>query len=189
MVLNKLTKVLRTFAAKVVYEAKFNAQKNALRGKLLNSISFKDNITERESLITFFMERYGQYQDLGVKGKKRGESLGKKYYGNNFPEFKYTNKMPPPSAFDQWVIRKGGKFNKTIRDTKGRFVKRSVDSIGFKKSLTFLIARSIYAKGIKPTLFFTKPFYKYYTNLPMEVAKAIGDDYDAEIQLIFDKSK
>ena len=44
MVLNELTKVLRTFAAKVVYEAKFNAQKNALSGKLLNSINTPANL-------------------------------------------------------------------------------------------------------------------------------------------------
>jgi hypothetical protein len=187
MILDNLKQVLQEFGAKVVYEAKFNAQKNALSGKLLNSIGFRKKVDMRQSIVTFFMEKYGQYQDLGVKGTKKGESVGKKYYGNNFREFKYTTKMPPPSSFDQWVIRRGGKFNKVIRDSKGRFVKRSVDSVGFKKSLTFLIARSIFGKGIKPTLFFTKPFNKYYTNLPEQVANAYGQDFDTSVQLIFDK--
>ena len=187
MKLDKLNQVLQDFGSKVVYEAKFNAQKNALSGKLLNSIRFTKKVDMRQSIVTFFMEKYGQYQDLGVKGTKKGESVGKKYYGNNFREFKYTTKMPPPSSFDQWVIRRGGKFNQIIRDSRGRFVKRSVDSVGFKKSLTFLIARSIFGKGIKPTLFFTKPFNKYFTNLPMEVANAYGEDFDTSVQLIFDK--
>ena len=95
--------------------------------------------------------------------------------------------MPPPSSFDQWVIRKGG-FNKTIRDVKGRFVKRSVKSVGFRKSLTFLIARSIFSRGIKPTLFFTKPFTKYFNELPEQIAVAYGKDFDTELQLIFDKN-
>ena len=186
MNLRNVTEVIQEFASKVVYEAKFNAQKQAVSGRLLNSISFTKKISERQSLISFFMEGYGKYQDLGIKGTKSGESVGKKYYGSSFPEYKYTTKMPPPSAFDQWVIRKGS-FNKTIRDVKGRFKRRSVDSVGFQKSLTFLIARSIFGKGIKPTLFFTKPFTKYFKELPEQIAVADGEDFDTALQLIFDK--
>jgi len=183
MKLKKLKQVLRLFGAKVVSEAKRNAQKNALSGNLMNSISFQDKQNE----VTFFMDAYGKYQDLGVKGTKKGKSLGKKFYGSNFREYKYTDKMPPPSSFDQWVIRRGGKFNRIIRDSRGRFKKRAVASVGFRKSLTFLIAKSIYGKGLKPTLFFTEPFMRHYKNLPNEVANAVGDDFDTAVQIIFNQ--
>ena len=101
------------------------------------------------------MEDYGFYQDRGVKGKKGGKSLD---------GYKYTNKMPPPKAFDKWTVRKGI----APRDKEGRFIKR--------KSLNFLIARSIFNKGIKPTLFFTKPFEKYYKRLPKELTEKYALD-------------
>lgn len=54
--------------------------------------------------------------------------------------------MPPSKVFDKWSIKSGI----APRDKQGRFIKR--------KSLNFLIARSIYRKGIRATMFFTKPF-------------------------------
>lgn len=78
------------------------------------------------------MEDYGQFQDQGVSGKKN------KY---NTP-FSYKSKMPPAKSFSQWVIRKG---LKGVRDKQGRFIPR--------KSLQYLIARSVFTKGIKPSMF------------------------------------
>jgi hypothetical protein len=72
------------------------------------------------------MEDYGQFQDKGVSGKK------KKY---NTP-FTYRDKMPPSKALDKWSVRKG----LAPRDKDGKFISR--------KSLNYLIARSIYINGI-----------------------------------------
>ena len=54
--------------------------------------------------------------------------------------------MPPSKVFDKWTIKKGI----APRDKSGKFIKR--------QSLNYLIARSIYKKGIRATMFFTKPF-------------------------------
>ena len=55
--------------------------------------------------------------------------------------------MPPSKPFEKWIKKKGIKG----RDKKtGRFITN--------KSLSYLIARSIYNKGIRATMFFTKPF-------------------------------
>ncbi len=102
------------------------------------------------------MEEYGFYQDKGVSGTK------KKY---DTP-FKYTNKMPPPSAFDKWTIRKGI----APRKSGGQFQTR--------KGLNFAIARSIFEKGIKPSLFFTKPFEAAFKNLPDEMIESYGLDVE-----------
>jgi|TARA_X000001388_G_C2164825_1_gene97569 hypothetical protein len=190
MILRNVTELVREFANKVVYESKFNAQKQAVSGNLLNSISSKitpPNITtkDRQFLIQFFMEAYGKFQDAGVKGVKEGESQGKKLYGK---EFKYTSKggkrglkgMPPTGALDRWTVRKKG-FTSKVRDDKGRFIER--------KTLVFLVARNIFFKGIKPTLFFTKPFTKYFAELPEQLAVAYGDEFEARVKILYEKNQ
>jgi hypothetical protein len=102
----------------------------------------------------FTMEDYGVFQDAGVSGTK------KKY---NTP-YSYKSKMPPVKAFDKWIVRKG----LAPRKSGGQFTSR--------KSLAFLIARSIFRNGIKPSLFFTKPFEAAYKNLPQELVEAYGLD-------------
>ena len=72
--------------------------------------------------------------------------------------------MPPSKAFDKWTVRKGI----APRDKEGKFLKR--------QSLNFLIARSIYKKGIRATLFFTKPFEKGQELFGDEFAEAVIKD-------------
>jgi hypothetical protein len=108
----------------------------------------------------FMMEEYGIYQDKGVSGIK------KKY---NTPH-KYTNKMPPTKALDKWIVKKGI----APRDDKGKFTSR--------EGLKFAIARKIYINGIKPSLFFTKPFEKYYKRLPNQLITKYGLDLDKFIE-------
>ena len=155
--LENVQQILDEFKANVISEAKRNLSAQNTSGRLKDSLKGYVKESKNSIQVSFEMEDYGFYQDRGVKGKKGGKSLD---------GYKYTNKMPPPKALDKWIVRKG--FNKEIRDKKGRFIKR--------KSLQFLIARSIYMKGIKPTLFFTKPFEKYYKNLPKELEEKYGLD-------------
>ncbi len=56
--------------------------------------------------------------------------------------------MPPPSSLDKWIVRK-----KLAPRKNGKFTDRKIDKVGFQKSIQFLIARSIFMKGIKPSLF------------------------------------
>lgn len=147
--------VLNKFVRHVVSQAKKNlttGNRNASK-KLYNSIKGEAKSFPNSIGIYFEMEPYGLFQDQGVKGTKSGES-----YSN----FKYTNKMPPPKAFDKWTIRRG----LAPRDKGGKFKSR--------KSLNFAIARSVYEKGIKPTLFFTKPFEAAFKNLPEDLVEVFG---------------
>jgi hypothetical protein len=102
------------------------------------------------------MEDYGVFQDKGVSGVK------KKY---NTP-YSYTSKMPPPSKMDKWIVKKGI----APRDKSGKFISR--------KSLQFMIARSIYNNGIKPSLFFTKPFEKAFKGLSKDLIEAYKLDVE-----------
>jgi hypothetical protein len=151
----ELQKELNKFRDYVVSQAKSNLtrqRKNSSKS-LYNSIKGNVKAMPNSFSMNFEMNEYGFYQDKGVSGVK------KKYN----TDFKYTNKMPPAKAFDKWIVRKG----LAPRD-KGKFQSR--------KSLSFLIARSVYINGIKPSLFFTKPFEKAYKRLPNDLVEAFGLD-------------
>ena len=159
MQLKETRDALNKFAKYVIQQSRSNltkGKKNASK-ELYNSLDSDVKVSKNSFELSFLMENYGVFQDKGVSGTE------KKY---DTP-FKYTNKRPPASAFSQWVIRKG---LKGTRDSKGRFISR--------KGLQFAIANSIYRKGIKPSLFFTKPFEKAFSNLPKDLVKAYALDVE-----------
>lgn len=146
---------LNKFRDYVISQAKANLTRGGKNSSksLYNSIKGNVKANPNSFEMDFSMEEYGLYQDKGVSGIK------KKYNTN----YKYTNKMPPAKAFDKWVVRKG-----LAPREKGKFKNR--------KSLSFAIARSVYINGIKPSLFFTKPFEKAFKRLPEDLVEAFGLD-------------
>lgn len=169
--LNKETsKALNTFAKYVIQQSRSNltkGNKNASKA-LYNSLGYNLKVSENSFSLSLEMEDYGKFQDKGVSGTEV------KY---NTP-YEYTNKKPPASAFSQWVIRKG---LKGVRDKSGRFVSR--------KGLQFAIANSIFKKGIKPSMFFTKPFEKAFKSLPDEVIEAYALDLDNFLEYTINENK
>jgi hypothetical protein len=157
--LKNVQQELNRFAKYVIKQSRTNltkGKKNSSKA-LYNSLDYDINVSPNSFSLSFLMEDYGIFQDKGVSGIK------KKY---NTP-YKYTNKMPPPSKMDKWIVRKG---LKGVRGKDGKFISR--------KSLQFMIARSIYNNGIKPSLFFTKPFKKAFTNLDKDIIKAYQLDVE-----------
>lgn len=151
-------KILDRFRLHVVKEARknlTNKQKNASKG-LYNSIAGNVKAMPNSISIEFVMQQYGAFQDQGVSGTQ------KKY---DTP-FSYKSKMPPSQPFEKWAKQKGIK----PRGKDGRFISY--------KSLGFLISRSIFRKGIKPSLFFTKPFEAAFNNLPEDTVKAFALDVE-----------
>jgi hypothetical protein len=117
--------------------------------------------------VSFEMEEYGYYQDRGVKGAKSSyPEIGR--YGTlaKFGSGK-GKKGGLSKGIKQWVRAKRFQF----RDKKtGKFM--SYDSTAF------LITRSVYNKGIKPSLFFTKPFEQAFKKLPDELVEKFGLDVE-----------
>jgi hypothetical protein len=64
---------------------------------------------------------------------------------------------------------------KGVRDEKGRFVGR--------KSLRFLLAKSIYEKGLRASFFFTKPFENAFMKIPEKLIEKFALDIDDFIGL------
>ncbi|HEA22752.1 hypothetical protein LCGC14_1064340 [marine sediment metagenome] len=159
MLITKETQnALNKFAREVVMQSRKNLNdldKNT-SCKLDKSIDFNLNISKNSFGLDFEMEDYGQFQDKGVSG------FIKKY---DTP-FTYRDNRPPPNKLDSWIVRRGI----APRDKNGKFISR--------KSLQFLISRKIFFYGIKPSLFFTKPFEKEFKKLPNTVVEAFGLDVE-----------
>lgn len=156
--MNEIEKVLTKFANRVVRTAKLHKK---VRGtKLKDSIRHELDVFPNSFTLEFFMNEYGLFQDKGVSGTHI------KY----LTKYSYTTKQPPTYALVPWVKKK---FK--MRDAKGRFKSKGYES------LAYVIARSIKRKGIKPSLFFTKPFEAAYKALPDDVVEAYGLELDQAI--------
>ena len=156
-------KYLKKFRDDVVKQARANLTRAGKRnsGKLYDSIDGEVQVMENSIGIYFDMAKpYGAFVDQGVNGVQR--SWGSPY--------SFKAKMPPMSKLDKWIVSKGI----APKDKGGRFVKR--------KSLQFLIARSIFRKGIKPSLFFTNAFEKAYKKLPNELIDKYGLDVEKLVE-------
>lgn len=161
-------KALEKFRDQVVRQSKANLTrqgKNVTR-KLYNSIDGEVFTGPNSIGIYFEMDEHGSYVDQGVKGAVS------------------TSKAPnSPYRFGSGTGKKGG-LTKGIGEwvKKKRFQFRNPDGTFMSyKSMTHIIARSIYRKGIKPSLFFTKAFENAYKKLPDEIVESFGLDIDKEI--------
>jgi len=163
--MSETLKALQKFRDTVVNEAKANLRNSgkSTSGKLLNSIEGTVKEMPNSIGVYFDMLPYGNFQDKGVSGKQI------KY---NTP-YSYKDKMPPPSKLDKWIVRKG-----IAPRNNGKFASR--------KSIQFMIARSIFMKGIKPSLFFTKPFEAAYKQLPDVLIDKYGLDAEQLLNQILD---
>ena len=144
------------FRKYVIQQSRSNLtkQRKNVNKSLYNSIKGVSKVNKNSISLYFEMLDYGIFQDKGVSGKV------KKYN----TDFSYKSKMPPSKVFDKWIVRKGI----APRNEKGQFMSR--------KSLSYLIARKIFREGVKPSLFFTKPFEKAFDRLPDEIIEAYGID-------------
>jgi hypothetical protein len=156
--LSNVNEELNRFAKYVISQSRANltrGKKNSSK-ELYNSLKSNLKVSTNSFELSFLMEEYGVFQDKGVSGVK------KKYN----TKYSYTTKMPPPSKMDKWIVKKGI----APRDKNGKFISR--------KSLQFMIARSIFNNGIKPSLFFTKPFEKAFKNIDKDLIKAFKLDVE-----------
>lgn len=163
MQLKETREALNKFGKFVIQQARSRLTKGKknVNKKLYNSLEYLPFTDGKFIGVKFFMEQYGKFQDQGVKGTKSN------YTENKKSPFSYKSKMPPPKAFKDFIKRKGIKG----RDKKtGRFIT--------DKSLQYLIARSVFQKGIKASMFFTKPFNQAFEKLPQELQENFVRDIE-----------
>ena len=164
--------VLNAYAEYVVDSAKKNlVDERKSLGDLYKSVSYKYEKSQDLFLLDFLMEDYGTFVDKGVRGKtstypETQSALSKYKYGSgNFPKYGLRE------GIAKWLKKKRFQF----RDKRGRFMSY--------ESMNYLISMSIYNKGIKANLFFTRPFELGLENLPRELTDAFSLDIENAIIL------
>lgn len=161
-------KYLNDFAKYVIQQSRSNLTKGGknVNKALYNSLDKQIEVGANSFRLSFLMENYGEFQDKGVSGTQR------KY---NTP-FSYKSKRPPLKPIQDWVSKRRFQF----KDRKtGKFMSF--------KSTAYLVAGGILKNGIKPSLFFTKPFEKAFERLPDELVEAYGLDVEQFLQYTINK--
>jgi hypothetical protein len=168
----EIYKALDRFVNHVTSRAKANltnGDRNVSK-RLYNSIKGEVTINSERTTVKFFMEKYGDFQDQGVKGKNS------------------SAKAPnSPFKFGSGRGKEGGltdSIQKWVEARRFQFKDRKSGKFMSYRATAFLITRSIYLKGLKPTLFFTKPYQAALKNLPQELAK----EYGLEVKKLFKES-
>ena len=159
--------VIKKFRDYVIQQSKSNLSRGGknVSKNLYNSLKGEIVQDNNYAIVGFRMNDYGKFQDQGVKGKFKSTKAPKspfQFGSGRGPEGGLTQ------GIEKWVKARGIQF----RDKKtGKFITY--------KSTAFLISRSIFMTGMKPSLFFTKPFeagYKKY--IDTDLAKAFGLDVE-----------
>ena len=170
--MGEFNQVLEKYAKYVIQQSRSNLTKAGKgRGNLSKSLEY----FIQDTRVTFKSEEYGVFVDKGVKGKDPSKvSPNAKIKGQQAPNSKYrfgsgkSNKTFKDFARNMSVWAKSK--NIRFRDEKGRFAK------GAYKSLGYVIASNIYNRGIRPTMFFTKPFEAGIVKYSDEMIEAIFND-------------
>lgn len=168
--LDNVEKELRNFAKYVVTKSRMNlktSDKNTT-GELSKSLDSDVKVSKNSFQLTFSMEDYGVFQDKGVRGKTSS-----------------TKAPNSPFRFGSGTGKKGGLtegINKWVKRRSFQFRDKKTGRFMSYNSTAFLISRSIYNKGIAPSLFFTKPFEKAFKNLDKDLIEAYKLDVEQLIK-------
>ena len=159
---------LKQFVNEVVSKSRSNLVrkgKNA-SGNLSKSISGTYKVSASSFYLSFEMEDYGTFQDLGVRGAKSSTKAP------NSPYKMGTGTAPKglfKTAINAWVVRKG-----IAPRENGKFTDRA--------QMLFNIRRSIYNTGIRPSMFFTDAFSVGFKGLDSSILEAYGLDVETFIK-------
>lgn len=170
--LKNVQEELNRFAKYVIQQSRTNltkGKKNSSK-ELYNSLDSNVKVSKNSFELTFLMEEYGVFQDKGVKGTKSN------YLENKDSPFSYKESSKlvgveyHTGTFAKWAKRKGVQF----RNKKGRYVTH--------EQTGYMLANIIKKKGVKASMFFTKPFKKAFNNLDKDIVKAFRLDVEALIK-------
>jgi len=134
----------------------------SLRGLVMNSRDSLGRFSSGMPQLTFYMNDYGKFVDEGVRGTN-DKDINR---GSKPNKFNSSKSMINLGAVERFM----GKKRIRLRGSDGKFTK------GNLKSLKFAIAKSIHQKGIKRSLFFTRPFDKKALKYDNQVHEGAAND-------------
>jgi len=171
MQLKETQDVLNAFGKYVVQQSRSNLTKGKKNStsELYKSLGYEVDVEPNAFALSILMEEYGAFQDKGVRGAggvrkttskfNRRNNRGKiwKQKGGNSPFSFKEGRKPSVKHFKDWSKRKG--------------------------LSAFAVREAVFRQGIKPSMFFTKPFEKAFKNLPKEIIEAFAIDVEKGIIL------
>ena len=164
--------ILNNYAKKVISDARKNlVDDHKSLGSLYNSLNYSLETEVGAFLVNFFMEDYGKFVDKGVKGKTSTYAETRAALS----QFQYGSGTGIKGGLTKGIKGWLGKKRFQWKTKTGQFM--SYDS------MAFLIARSIYNKGIKANLFFSKPFENELKGLENSLLNAFVLDVEHAIIL------
>jgi hypothetical protein len=119
--------------------------------------------------------KYYDFVNKGVKGTKNVKADSKTPYA-----FKSNKKAVPVSSIEKWLS-----YNKLKSVSVSRYTRLGTERKGIegKKSLAFLIARSIHRKGLKSTHYFDRAVAQIFNKeFIQNLAVALGGDVQIQIK-------
>ncbi len=170
MEFNNLEAVMNQYAKYVIQQSRTRLTKDDKGGgNLYNSLSYNLVDDDQAMLVEFMMADYGAFVDRGVKGKTSTYPETR----NALSPFQYGSGTGPKGGLtkgiDKWLRKKRFQF----RDKKGRFMSY--------ESMRYIIVKSIYNKGLKANLFFSKPFRAGIEKYELNMAKAFAEDIRSQM--------
>ena len=166
----RIQAVLDKFGKYIVQQARANLtrQRKNVTNDLYDSIEWTAVASKSGESFTavLSMLEYGQFQDSGVKGKSST----------------YGSAQGSPFRFGTGTGRKGGlteAMQKWVRSRRIQFRQKNGKFMSYD-STAFLIARSVYQKGIPASFFYSRPFNLAFQKLPAELVEAYAltpDDF------------
>ncbi len=177
--LKNVIKEMNALGVNIISNAKANLENSNSSGALSESLDYDINEKDiNNPILEFYGLDYGKFVDQGVQGNDpQAQPPGALARYNKAPGSPYQFGTGTGSsgslrgAIDKWVVQKG---IPAVRDNKGKFIKR--------KSLVYLMTRSIWNTGIKPTYFFEKAQYNETLGIQRKFAKAYAQDIEDQIK-------
>lgn len=175
--MNEFKNAIENYAKYVVQQSRSRLSKEGKnKGSLYKSLSYiilqnrgASGRFESGYTVTFDMEDYGKFVDKGVKGSL-SSSKGNQQAQSPYQFGNRTALIGKQNGGMSGIMRKW------VEKRKFRWRDKATGKFMSYKSMSYLIARSIYTRGIKPTLFFTKPFESGVKRFGDKIVVAYGNE-------------
>ena len=157
-------KVLKDFGIAFIerYRNGLNEKEANATGNLTNSLNYEINVGEKRIALSIELAEYWRYLEYGSKGEK-----------TSYPEAYYAAHFPPPSEIEKWIIAKPV----IPEPRKGK--------LPTTKQLSYMIANSIYNKGVEPRFIFRDSAEDVWKIFEGELREAISEDVRNDVTEVF----
>jgi len=174
--------IMKMFGGAFITEAQANLRKNkSIASGAINDIRIQQNKFGNTYVLSLGYpenkpaSKYFEYVNKGVRGTKNEKADSKTPF-----KFNSSKKSIPVSVIEGWLG-----YNKLKAVSVKPYRKLGVESkaIDSKKSLAYLVARSIHRKGLRSTHYFDDALTSTFdSNFTIVMIAALGEDINIKIQ-------